>query len=108
MKTLLALIILITVYGCSSVNKMSARSDSKGPEQGVAGEQQLQPAFMFVTIRSANVRGEPSVTADVVTQLRIGTKVKILAQKDDWFQVEYQPGKTGWCHRTALAVSDQK
>ena len=104
MKTVFILISAIITSGCAA----SATIDSKGPVPNVAGDQQIQPAHMFVSIRSANVRVEPSVTADVVTQLRIGTKVKILRQKDDWFQIEYLPGKTGWCHRNALAVSDQK
>ena len=108
MKTFFILIMAIITCGCSAAKKTSATIDSEGRAADAAVDQHIEPAYMFVSILKANIRVETSVTADVVTQIRMGTKVKILERKEDWFQIEYQPGKTGWCHRNALAVSDQK
>lgn len=58
---------------------------------------------MTVVAAKASIRRMPLKDAKVVTTVPKGANVRIIQQRDDWFQVEYREGKTGWCHKSALA-----
>ena len=50
----------------------------------------------FVTTDLLNVRKEPSQKAEVVIRLAKGTEVKVLDTKDEWYQLQFEDGQTGW------------
>ena len=49
-----------------------------------------------------NVRGGPGVTYPIIGGLTYGQRVKILAQKDGWAQVQ---SPSGWCNQSYLSIT---
>ena len=48
-----------------------------------------------------NVRSEPEIRGgNIVYKLRLGKRVPVLSENEDWYQVEYVPGKAGWILRS--------
>ena len=46
------------------------------------------------------VRADPSSTAEVVSQLPTTTIVPMFQETEQWYQIEYLPGKKGWISKT--------
>ena len=98
MKKILSILLLMTfVAGCVTTNKPSTIENVPN-----------FPETLYIAVPKANIRQQPTTESRILTQLPIGTKVKIIQQKDDWYRVEYQEKKTGWVHKSALAISDSK
>ncbi|MFY9484189.1 MAG: SH3 domain-containing protein [Patescibacteria group bacterium] len=47
-------------------------------------------------IGSLRVRAQPNTGAQEVGKLNPGQSAKLIETKDGWYQIEYEPGKTGW------------
>ncbi len=51
-----------------------------------------------------NVRAEPASGARVVASLRKGSYITLLSKSGSWWHVEYDTGKTGYCHSDYITV----
>lgn len=49
-----------------------------------------------IKVSGLNVRSEPSLNGKVLEQLPAGTTVKIISEKNNWCEIEYGDGETGW------------
>ncbi|MBT2660682.1 SH3 domain-containing protein [Bacillus sp. ISL-45] len=57
------------------------------------------PADQFtgtVTASQLNIRDKNSLDGSVIGSVSKGQSFKILDEQNNWVQIEYQPGKTGW------------
>ena len=53
---------------------------------------------------SLNVRSQPAATAPVVASLRKGSYITLHTRSGDWWRVEYDKGKFGYCHAGYITV----
>ncbi len=49
-----------------------------------------------IKVSGLNVRSEPSLNGKVLEQLPKGTNVTIISEKNNWCEIEYGNGETGW------------
>jgi spore germination protein YaaH len=63
--------------------------------------QQFYPRRAVVTAKAVNLRGEPSVDAQVLAVLPEGDSLTIRQEKDGWYQVTGD-GQTGWVRKWTL------
>lgn len=60
----------------------------------------------IVAVSVANVRREPKHFAELLTQLLMGTTVKLVQFKGGWFEATSPDGMTGWIEQKELAAVD--
>ena len=53
---------------------------------------------------SLNVRSQPTVTAPAVASLRKGSYITLHNRSGDWWRVEYEKGRFGYCHADYITV----
>jgi SH3-like domain-containing protein len=58
----------------------------------------------IVKLSVANMRTIPAHAGEMASQILMGTPVKILAEKDDWLQVQTPDLYIGWTNRGAIVV----
>jgi N-acetylmuramoyl-L-alanine amidase len=61
--------------------------------------QQTNPAngtIGTVTASTLSVRSDSSLNSTIIGSITKGQKFTILDEKNDWYQIEYKPGKIGW------------
>lgn len=56
----------------------------------------ILPAQVRITSRMLNVRSDPNTASTIVSQLSIGTIVKVTGNVAGWYQVELSDGTSGW------------
>ncbi|WP_083800931.1 SH3 domain-containing protein [Bacillus sp. m3-13] len=49
-----------------------------------------------IKVAGLNVRNEPTLNGKVLEQLPQGTTVSIISERNNWCEIEYDNGKTGW------------
>ncbi|WP_404458762.1 SH3 domain-containing protein [Sutcliffiella horikoshii] len=49
-----------------------------------------------IKVAGLNVRSEPTLNGKVLEQLSAGTVVMIISERNNWCEIEYDNGKTGW------------
>lgn len=52
-----------------------------------------------------NVRQSPGTTYKVVTQVKAGQNITILAESGDWLQIRTNNGQEGWIHKTLVETT---
>jgi uncharacterized protein YgiM (DUF1202 family) len=50
----------------------------------------------------AKIRSKPDLSAPVLQRISQGTRVQVVAQAEDWFQLELKGGISGWIHHSLL------
>jgi N-acetylmuramoyl-L-alanine amidase len=61
--------------------------------------QQTNPAdgtIGTVTASNLSVRSDSSLNSEIIGSITMGQKFTILDEKNNWFKIEYKPGKIGW------------
>lgn len=58
----------------------------------------------LANVSVANMRTVPAHAGEMASQVLMGTPVKILAEKDDWLQVQTPDQYIGWMNRGAIAL----
>lgn len=61
-----------------------------------------------VTASALNVRSEPATSAEIVTRLKRGARVPVLAREEGWTRVKLEEGGTGWVASRFLATEGEK
>ncbi len=51
-----------------------------------------------------NVRSAPSAEASVITSVKKGSYATLVSKTGEWWRVEYQDGKFGYCHEDYISV----
>ncbi|WP_238579244.1 SH3 domain-containing protein [Neobacillus niacini] len=49
-----------------------------------------------VTASNLSIRSDSSLNSDIIGSVTKGQKFTILDEKNNWFKIEYKPGKSGW------------
>lgn len=57
-----------------------------------------------VTTASSNLNVRSSPTGPVVAKIKKGSYITLLAKANGWWQVEYEKGKTGYCHGDYITI----
>lgn len=57
----------------------------------------------LVSLSVANLRSQPAHSAELASQLTMGTPVRILDSDHSWLKIETPEGYEGWMHRSSLA-----
>lgn len=52
------------------------------------------------TTSLSNIRSNPSLTAPVIQKVQQGTKIALIGENDEWFQVRLSSGYTAYVHKT--------
>ena len=81
------------------MSRLSARIPQAPP--ATESRQQFYPRRAVVTAKAVNLRGEPSVDAQVLAVLPEGDSLTIRQEKDGWYQVTGD-GQTGWVRKWTL------
>ncbi len=64
------------------------------------GEVNIPHVLIEVNQKSQlNVRAAPTTKGKIIGKLKNGEMRPLLEEKDNWFQIEYKEGKTGWVSR---------
>jgi len=63
--------------------------------------------FGIVAVSVGNMRGKPQHPAELVTQVLMGTVMKILKKEGSWYYVQAPDRYLGWLDRDAMALVDQ-
>ena len=61
----------------------------------------------LATLSVANMRSVPAHAGEMASQVLMGTPVKILAEKEDWLQVQTPDMYIGWMNRGAIALKTE-
>lgn len=67
---------------------------------------QVTQPWGLITLSVANLRSEPSHTAELLTQALMGTPVKILKEQGGWAYVQTPDRYLAWCEKIAIAYKD--
>ncbi|WP_078379567.1 SH3 domain-containing protein [Sutcliffiella halmapala] len=49
-----------------------------------------------ISVSGLNVREEPNLNGEIVDQILEGTNVTIISERNNWCEIEYDNGRTGW------------
>ena len=88
-----------------------ALNDAKTSSQAVETAEVGRPFVPFagkkfyvykVSVNIANVRSAPSPNAKVIAKLQQETRVIVLKQLGDWYQIRLRKSKRGWVYHTLL------
>ncbi len=60
----------------------------------------------IVTGNGVNVRKEPDLSAEVLTQLSKNTSVKVIGESNGWYKIVYE-NITGWMHGDYVSIKDE-
>jgi N-acetylmuramoyl-L-alanine amidase len=67
--------------------QFGTEKQSTNPTNGTTGT---------VTASNLSVRSDSSLNSDIIGSITQGQKFTILEEKNNWFKIEYKPGKIGW------------
>ncbi len=56
-----------------------------------------------MTASLANVRRDPSTSAEVLTQVKKGARLPLLASGDEWMKVRLEDGASGWIAKSLVS-----
>jgi len=82
-------------------------------EYFIYGEAALELVEQYVTTSATitasrlNVREEPSVESKRIGYLERGEKAKLIAQEEEWLQVEYSEGKLGYISAEYAVIAEE-
>lgn len=54
----------------------------------------------------ANMRSEPRYSAELVNQILLGHRLRLLKNEDGWFYVQSEDGYLGWMNRSFFVIAD--
>lgn len=71
------------------------------PEESKQATESAKTGKTYVVIKDTptgwlRVREEPTVAASEAARVNPQTKFELLEEKDNWYKIEYETGKTGW------------
>ena len=78
-----------------SIQEMFDKHNVKHSIQLLPGEEIEQP-FGLISVSTAQLRGQPKHSSELVSQGLLGQPIKILKKQDDWFYVQLVDGYLGW------------
>ena len=64
----------------------------------------IKAGAVTTAVGSLNVRAQPTSAAPAVTSLKKGSYVTLHSRSGDWWQVEYEKGRFGYCHANYITV----
>ena len=63
-----------------------------------AADMNSRAGTVSVSAGSLNIRSAPSTTSSKVGSLQKGSYITLISKSGDWWKVEYEKGKFGYCH----------
>ncbi len=78
------------------------------PQTTTAPAEQGALPTVRVTANTLNVRQDPSATSAVVTQVKRGDQLTVLAEQNGWSQVRLASGETGWVSSQHVSSGKQR
>ena len=78
------------------------RSVHRSKAGRTAGEVIFDQPLPLVLIKNTNLRAGPDLKEQVLTTLKMGTRIVGYAHKGDWIRVHADEGKSGWVHHSLV------
>lgn len=91
----------------SEESEESAKTEDKvKPEQPAAAPKTSDDSEKMATLKvsTGRVRSEPTQDAPIKFELKKGDTVSIIEDKDGWYHLKTQDGKTGWSHQSLFSM----
>lgn len=84
----------------------AAQPAEKSAQAGQATGDNASYPVLRVKRQYSNVRSDPSLTADIITSLELGSMVTVFDRRGDWLQVGVNDGSsvTGYIHKSLLGI----
>jgi N-acetylmuramoyl-L-alanine amidase len=79
-------------------------SDSIGGNDSLKVSLLPYPASALIMKDVVNVRPSPGTNNPWISQVKLGQRLPIVGEQDDWYQVSLPDGRTGWIARWLTAV----
>ncbi len=87
---------LIFVCACASPPPPVAAPEAPPPPPPTLPQTEKVIGTVRVTASALNVRSEASTEGEVITQVKKGTSLDVLAEDDTWTKVKLASGEIGW------------
>lgn len=92
-KSLVYLVFILTLFTALTVVSLASSDEVAGKVITASG--------------NLNIRSSPSSSASVITSVPRASWLTLKDKSGDWWQVEYQKGKYGWCHGKYIRKYDK-
>jgi hypothetical protein len=97
----------ITAIRTPSVRQTSSKEIAVGPQPGQLPKAQSPAEGTLYQMKYTTViREEPNYSAAAVARFTTGTKVILLGQSGDWYEVRYDGGPRGFLRKEFIAPAD--
>jgi uncharacterized protein YgiM (DUF1202 family) len=106
MRPVLLASLLLIVCACAAPPVPTAPPEAAPPPPPVAEEAVI--GTVQVNASALNVRSEPSTDAEVLAQVKRGTRLDVLAADESWTRVRLADGRKGWVASRFVAVPGAK
>lgn len=93
-RRVLLLTSLLVVFACAAPPPPVSAPPTPPPPSRAAGEKVI--GSVRVTASALNVRSEASTEGEVITQVKKGTSLAVLADDDSWTKVRLESGEVGF------------
>lgn len=80
------------------------QDDIKLNKVKILPDQELSSNWALIRLSAANIRAEGRHSAELVTQAIMGTPVRVLQKKDDWYRIRTPDRYIGWVDPAALTM----
>lgn len=101
LTTILALVVYLSTSIFGGGNEAATPHEVTNPP-AAQGQQSGTPSTASVTTDLVNMRAENSTDSKMVSVLKEGDIVSIVAEKDGWYQVKNDRGESGWLAKWAV------
>jgi uncharacterized protein YgiM (DUF1202 family) len=91
-----ALAAIALLAACSSAPPPASTPAPQAPPATPPAPANSSIGAVTVTASALNVRRDPSTSGDVITMVKRGQRLTLLASTESWMKVRLESGETGW------------
>jgi general secretion pathway protein A len=85
----------------SQISSPETKPDSSTPGTQVSSLERRAETYVSLP-QLAKIRSRPDLSAPVLQRISQGTRLQVVAQEEDWLQLELKEGRIGWIHNSLL------
>jgi len=106
-KKIVAAVAGIVLAACASAPPPPAPAPSAPPPPPSVAEPSVIGTARVVT-NTLNVRRDPSLDGEILTQVKKGERLSMLQDGESWIRIRLADGTTGWVSRSLIAIDGEK